>query len=121
MASDRQPRRTRGGGGDRHPLNDPTPAGATDARVGAPIERGPCGLAHGRFVNCRDGRDARPVEVEPPAGATDAGGTSPKLLSAATEWQGDKAHVVPFLHANQHAALAFRFGTGNDIADVRGR
>jgi len=26
---------------------------------------------------CRDGRDARPVEVGPPAGATDASGTSP--------------------------------------------
>src|SRR6188472_482346 len=30
---------------------------------------------------CRDGRDARPVEVGPPAGATDAGGTSPNLVS----------------------------------------
>ena len=35
------PIRTLGGGGNRHPLYDSTPAGATDARVGAPFESGP--------------------------------------------------------------------------------
>ena len=71
-----------------------------------------------RSVISRDGRDARPVEVGPPAGATDAGSTSSKLLSAAAKRQGDKARVVTLLHADQHAALAFRSRAGDDIAHI---
>ena len=118
MPSGRPLNRTRGGGGDRHPLNDPTPAGATDARVGARIGSGSVPLPHSRSATSRDGRDARPVEVGPPAGATDAGSTSSKLLSAATKRQGDKARVVTLLHPDQHAALAFRTRAGDDITHI---
>ena len=82
----------------RHPLNDPTPAGATDARVGV-LEKD------------RDGHEARPVEVDPPAGATDASGTSPNLTcSPAADRQSDEAGVVTRFHPQQHGAFAF--GTG---------
>ncbi len=103
---------------NRHPLNDPTPAGATDARVGAQVGSGSVRLPHSRSVICRDGRDARPVEGEPPAGATDAGSTSSNLLSAAAKRQRDKARVVTLLHADQHAALAVRSRAGDDIAHI---
>jgi hypothetical protein len=111
------PGRTRGGGGTRHPLNDPTPAGATDARVGAPIGSGSVPL-HTRSLISRDGRYARPVEVGPPAGATDASSTSSKLLLAAAKRQGDEARIVTLLHPHQHAPLAFRPRAGHDIAHI---
>jgi trimethylamine:corrinoid methyltransferase-like protein len=68
----------------RHPLYDPTPAGATVAGVGVRIESGRTDrlltVASARFRNKgRDGHEARPVEGEPPAGATGANGTSLKL------------------------------------------
>ena len=46
---------------------------------------------------CRDGRDARPVEVGPPAGATDAGGTSPiSCLQPRPSGSATKRVLSPF-------------------------
>ena len=60
----------------RHPLNDPTPAGATVAgakRVCRQIRVRPFGEER------RDGHKARPVQGVPAVGATITAGTSPSL------------------------------------------
>src|SRR5262245_49390754 len=59
----------------RHPLNDPTPAGATDAGVGARTESG---AIQARLQEI-DGTGTKPapLRADPPAGATDAGRMSP--------------------------------------------
>jgi hypothetical protein len=71
----------------RHPLNDPTPAGATDAGVGVRIGKrgGPMRPAP-LPGNCRDGHKARPDGVVPPAGATDAGDASPNSFVCRQAW-----------------------------------
>lgn len=59
-----------------------------------------------------------PLRANPPTGATDVGGTSPKRVSAAAHWQGNKARVVTLFHSNQHAALSFRTRARNNVAYV---
>jgi hypothetical protein len=104
----------------RHPLNDPTPAGATDARVGARTEND---RVETRSLSgiCRDGHEARPVEGRPASGGDGCRRGVPKLVSALTERQGDKTRVVAFLHSHQDAALALRTRIRDDRPHVSGR
>jgi hypothetical protein len=69
---------------------------------------------------CRDGHEARPVEVVSSTGATDADGT-PRARSTVPDRQGDEARVVTLFQPYQDRVLAFRTDAGDRFAYVRRR
>ena len=79
---------------DRHPLNDPTPAGATDARVGARTESGQIKARLQEFAGT--GTKPVPLRADPPAGATDAGGVSPNSYQPFPSGKATKRVLSPF-------------------------
>jgi hypothetical protein len=62
----------------RHPLNDPTPAGATDARVGVRVESARTRKVRSLSENARDGHEARPVWDRSASGGDECRRHAPK-------------------------------------------
>jgi hypothetical protein len=105
----------------RHPLNDPTPAGATDAGVG---------VAYGKQMDRQarrlsgiswDGHEARPVEVDGRRGRRLPAARPNLKTSAVADRQSDEAGVVTRFHPQQHGTFAFRARAGDFLAHVGGR
>ena len=96
----------------RHPLDDPTPAGATVAGYGVRSDRLRSGF-------CRDGPKPAPLRLHHRRGRRMP--VEPLKPLALADWQGDEAGVLTRLHANQDAALAFGTRTREDRAYVGGR
>ena len=111
---------TRGGGGNHHPLRDPTPAGATDAGVGVRTESSRAPKARPLSEIAGTGVTPVPLRADPPAGATEAG-RRPQIHSAAGERQGNETHAVTFFHSDQDAALTLRARARDKVTHVSGR
>ena len=69
----------------------------------------------------RDGRDARPVEVDHRRGRRMPAGRPQTRVSAAAQRQRDKARVVTLLHADQDRPFALRPRGRDDLAHIRRR
>src|SRR5262249_28035782 len=112
---------TRGGGGNRHPRRDPTPAGATDAGVGVRTESSRAVEACPLSGNCRDGHDARPVEGRPTGGGGGCRPAGPQLASNDVRRNGNEARTFTLFHPHKDAALTFRARALNDFPHVSRR
>jgi hypothetical protein len=123
ICSSDQPLFVRGGVAETAtPLNDSTPAGATDAGIGARTESSSAFFnARSLSGNCRDGHEARPVEGKPTDGGDGCRQDVPKLESALDNRQGDETRIVTLLYSHQDAALTFRTCTRNNFANLCGR
>ena len=110
------PIRTRGGGGNRHPLYDSTPAGATDARVGAPFESGPSENHSRNFAGT--GALPAPLRSDHRRGRRMPAGRPQSRVSAAAQRQRDEASVVTLLHADQDCPFALCPRSRDDLAHV---
>src|SRR6516164_5223545 len=106
-----------GAAADRRPLNDPTPAGATDARVGVHLRKAATGhRAAPPPDKSRDRHEARPVEAHCRRWRPIPTAHAPEHFLAAADRQGYEAGVVTRFHPYQHAALALRACAGDDFA-----